>query len=170
MTFNLNINGPFEITKTKSNTGGVHPLATPGRVGKKAETMFCLQPSKIVEIEVKLKAPSPQNSEEWPMIIKSERNGLLTAHFANGMKQNLMLDAQLLRPKLILLTEKPSKNDKAYDELDFGTVHIDKHRTVRLFLSNITTVTGKWRLNYVTFPKKQTIGYSTLTAWEQENL
>lgn len=86
MNFNLNINGPFEITKTKSNTGGVHPLATPGRVGKKAETMFCLQPSKIVEIEVKLKAPSPQNSEEWPMIIKSERNGLLTAHFANGMK------------------------------------------------------------------------------------
>jgi hypothetical protein len=42
MTFNLNINGPFEIVKTKSNTGGVHPLATPGRVGKKAETMFCL--------------------------------------------------------------------------------------------------------------------------------
>ena len=104
------------------------------------------------------------------MIIKSERNGLLTAIFANGMKQNLMLDALLLRPKLILLTEKPSKNDKAMDELDFGTVHIDKHRTVRLFLSNITTVTGKWRLNYVTFPKKQTIGYSTLTAWEQENL
>jgi len=42
MTFNLNINGPFEIVKTKSNTGAVHPLATPGRVGKKAETMFCL--------------------------------------------------------------------------------------------------------------------------------
>ena len=49
-----------------------------------------------------------------------------------------MLDAMLLRPKLILLTEKPSKNDKALDELDFGTVHIDNHRTVRLFLTNIT--------------------------------
>jgi hypothetical protein len=103
------------------------------------------------------------------MIIKSERNGELIAQFANGMKQKLMLDALLLRPKLILLTEKPSKNDKAMDELDFGTVHIDQHRTVRIFLSNITSVTGKWRLNYVTFPKKQTIGYSTMTAWEQEN-
>ena len=79
MVFNLNVNGPFEIVKTKSNTGAVHPLATPGRVGKKPETMFCLQPSKIVEIEVKFKAPSPQNSEVWPMIIKSERNGELVA-------------------------------------------------------------------------------------------
>jgi hypothetical protein len=86
--------------------------------------------------------------------------------FANGMQQKLMLDAMLLRSKLVLLTEKPSKNDKAMDELDFGTVHIDKHRTVRLFLTNITTVTGKWSLNYVAFPKKSTIGYSTLTAWE----
>jgi hypothetical protein len=42
MVFNLNVNGPFEIVKTKSNTGAAHPLATPGRVGKKAETMFCL--------------------------------------------------------------------------------------------------------------------------------
>jgi hypothetical protein len=132
--------------------------------------MFCLQPSKIIEIEVKLKAPSPQSSEEWPMIIKTERSGELIAHFANGMKQKLMLDALLMRSMLKLLTEKPSKNDKAMDELDFGTVHIEKHRTVRLFLSNITTVTGKWKLNYVSFPKKSTIGYSTLTAWEQENL
>ena len=74
MTFNLNVSGPFEIVKTKSNTGGVHPLATPGRLGgKKVESMFCLQPAKIVEIEVKFKAPSPGNSEDWPMIIKSER-------------------------------------------------------------------------------------------------
>ena len=94
----------------------------------------------------------------------------MVAVFANGMQQKLMLDAMLLRSKLVLLTEKPSKNDKAMDELDFGTVHIDKHRTVRLFLTNITNVTGKWSLNYVAFPKKSTIGYSTLTAWEQENL
>lgn len=28
LTFNLNISGPFEIVKTKSNTGAKHPLAT----------------------------------------------------------------------------------------------------------------------------------------------
>lgn len=31
MIFKLNINGPFEIVKTKSNTGAVHPLATPSK-------------------------------------------------------------------------------------------------------------------------------------------
>lgn len=81
-----------------------------------------------------------------------------------------MLDAIMMRPKLELLTEKPSKNDKAWDELDMGTVHIDKFRTVKVFLSNITEVTAKWRLNYVSFPKKQTIGYSTMTPWETENM
>ena len=29
LTFNLSASGPFEIVKTKSNTGAVHPLATP---------------------------------------------------------------------------------------------------------------------------------------------
>ena len=43
-----------------------------------------------------------------------------------------------MRPKLELLTEKPSKNDKAMDELDFGVVNIDKHRTIKVFLSNVT--------------------------------
>ena len=68
------------------------------------------------------------------------------------------------------MTEKPSKNDKAIDELDFGTVNIDKHRTTKVFLSNITEVTAKWNLNYVKFPKKQTIGYNTTTPWEVENM
>ena len=27
MTFNFNVDGPFEIVKTKSNTGAKHPLA-----------------------------------------------------------------------------------------------------------------------------------------------
>jgi hypothetical protein len=27
LTFNLNINGPFEIVKTKTNSGAAHPLA-----------------------------------------------------------------------------------------------------------------------------------------------
>jgi len=76
----------------------------------------------------------------------------------------------LLRPKLELLTEKPSKNDKALDELDFGVVNVDKFRTIRVYLSNITEVSAKWKLNYVSFPKKSTIGHSTTTPWEIENM
>jgi hypothetical protein len=63
LTFNMNINGPFEIVKTKTNSGAVHPLSAQNTVGggdesiksaskksanaskvlkKKVETMFCL--------------------------------------------------------------------------------------------------------------------------------
>lgn len=27
LTFNLNINGPFEIVRTKTNSGAVHPMS-----------------------------------------------------------------------------------------------------------------------------------------------
>lgn len=43
-------------------------------------------------------------------------------------------------------------------------------RTITIFLSNITEVTANWMLNYVKFPKKQTISKYTTTAWEEENL
>jgi hypothetical protein len=76
----------------------------------------------------------------------------------------------LLRPKIVLLTENPSKNDKAMDELEFGTVNIEKFRTIKVFLSNITPVTARWKLNYVKFPTKRTIGHNTTTPWEQENM
>jgi len=60
MTFNLSTSGPFEISKTKTNTGAKHPLAqgTPTKVlKKKVETMFVLQPLKICEVSVKFNAP-----------------------------------------------------------------------------------------------------------------
>mmetsp|Transcript_3584 Transcript_3584/g.2610 ORF Transcript_3584/g.2610 Transcript_3584/m.2610 type:complete len:224 (+) Transcript_3584:1049-1720(+) len=132
--------------------------------------MFCLQPLKIVELHIKFKTPPPTSSEEWPLIIKNERSGELLIYFSNGQQQRLALDGLLLRPLLRLLTEKPSKNDKAWDELDFGVVNVAKWRTVKVFLSNSTEVTARWKLNYVKFPKKQTIGHSTTTPWEQENM
>lgn len=148
MVFNLSLNGPFEIVKTKSNTGAKHPMAssvTPSKhVKPKVETMFALQPLKIVEVHVKFLTPQATNTEEWPMTIKNERKGEIIAHFANGDSQKLFLDGLLLRPMVELLTEKPSKNDKAMDEMDFGTVNIDKFRTIRVFLSNTTEVTARW--------------------------
>lgn len=49
-----------------------------------------------------------------------------------------------MRPKIVLLTEKASKNDKAMDEITFGTCNVDKVRTIKIYLSNITDVTAKW--------------------------
>lgn len=46
--------------------------------------MFCLQPLKILEIDIKFKAPAPSATEEWPMIIRNERHGELVAQFSNG--------------------------------------------------------------------------------------
>jgi len=54
LTFNFTVQGPFEIVKSKTNSGAKHPMATsstPSKVLKeKIETAFCLQPLKIVEL------------------------------------------------------------------------------------------------------------------------
>ena len=70
----------------------------------------------------------------------------------------------------MLLTEKMSRNDKAQDELDFGICNVDKVRKISIFLSNTTEVSANWKLNYVKFPKKQTVSKYTTTQWEEENL
>ena len=148
MTFNFQTTGPFEIVKSKSNTGAKHPLSTQGTQSKvvkqKVETMFCLQPLKIVELQVKFIAPKASDVDEWKMIMKNERSGELVASFQNGDTQKFALHGVLLRPKLILLTEKMSKNDKAQDEMEFGICNVDKHRTIKIFLSNITEVSANW--------------------------
>lgn len=173
MIFNLNTTGPFEIVGTKTNTGAKHPLAgqnTPTKVmKKKVETMFCLQPQKIVDISVKFKAPKANNNDEWPMVINTPRQGILTANFANGETQKFFLEGEMLRPMVNLLTEAPSKNDYAVDEMNFGVCNVDKTRTIRLYLSNETPVTAKWALNYVKFPKKTVASKYTTTKWEEEN-
>lgn len=55
----------------------------------------------------------------------------------------------LLRPKVTVLTDFPSKNDYAMDELDFGKVNVEKSRTIHVYLANETEVTAKWQLTYV---------------------
>jgi hypothetical protein len=76
MIFNLTSSGPFEIVKTKTNTNASHPNAPPLPASSKqliitsianvkkptVQTYFCLQPLKILEIQIKFKAPSPQNT------------------------------------------------------------------------------------------------------------
>jgi hypothetical protein len=106
LTFNLNVDGQFEIINTKTNSGAVHPLSRPTSSAKslikKVETMFCLQPAKIVEITLKFSHPSPNDNDKWPNIMKKELNGVVNIHYANGAEQKLMLLGRLLRPRLKL--------------------------------------------------------------------
>lgn len=88
------------------------------------------------------------------MTIFNEQKGEIVAHFNNGDTQKLFIDAVLMRPRVVLLTDFLSRNDYAMDELDFGTVNVEKDRTIHVYLSNATDVTAKWQLNYVKFPKK----------------
>lgn len=141
MTFNFGVSGPFQIVNSKSNTGAKHPLAISEAtktksIKQKAETMYCLQPLKIVELHVKLMAPKALQLEEWPTTIRNEREGELVAAFSNGDSQVFKLHGLLLRPKIVLLTEKESKNDYAMDEMEFGIVNVDKLRTIKVYLSN----------------------------------
>lgn len=74
-----------------------------------------------------------------------------------------------MRPRVVVLTDFPSKNDYALDELDFGQVNVERDRTIHVYLSNVTEVTARWQLHYVKFPKKATFGHNTTTPWEVEN-
>jgi len=116
MVITFGVDGPFEIVKSKTNSGGKHPLADQEKakkvVKKKVETMFCLQPLKIVELHVKFMAPKAADTAEWPMIMNNERSGKLIASFQNGDTQKFSLHGLMLRPKIILLTEYYSRNDK----------------------------------------------------------
>ena len=132
--------------------------------------MFSLLSHNIIEVHVKLLAPSAADRAEWPMTILNERKGEIVAYFANGDQQKLFLDGMLLRPKVTVLTDFPSKNDYAMDELDFGKVNVERSRTIHVYLANETEVTAKWQLSYVQFPKKSTIGHNTTTPWEVENM
>ena len=82
-------------------------------VKAKVETAFCLQPLKIVELHVRFNAPKSADQVEWPMIMHNARSGELQAAFSNGDTQSFDILGQLMRPKLLLLTEFSSRNDKA---------------------------------------------------------
>lgn len=78
LKFNLLLNGPFELVKSKTNAAEKmakeklppRPNSGLGKLGKlpPPETMFLLQPSTIVEAHVALKAPKVTSLEEWPMV------------------------------------------------------------------------------------------------------
>lgn len=157
MVFNISTEGPFEVVKTKTNSEEMHPLSKkPGlkTVVQKAETMFNLQPSTIVQLTTVFVTPEATNKEEWPDIIYVEQKGRINVAFANGKSQSFDLMGKLVRPQLKLQPQKPSKNDLAQDELDLGIVNTDHGRTITFFLSNLTGAAAHWNLNYVKFPER----------------
>ena len=52
------------------------------------------------------------------------KNGSLTFSYANGSVEQLILEANLLRPYVTIHIKNAKKNELAEDEYDFGTVFI----------------------------------------------
>jgi hypothetical protein len=89
MIFNVSVDGPFEIVGAKTNTGATHPLAqrpSSRSIKSKPETMYNLQPEKILQIATKFITPNPTDKNEWPEIIRVENEGRLNIAFANGVQ------------------------------------------------------------------------------------
>lgn len=72
LIFKVDTEGPFKIIGTKTNSGSVHPLAPvrPSSKGINAapETMFSLQPDKIVQMKIEFSPPNSSNLTDWPLV------------------------------------------------------------------------------------------------------
>lgn len=170
--FQINTEGPFQILKTKTNSGETHPLshkATTKAIKQNPEVLFNLQPEKLLQITMRFLTPDPTNKADWPDIIRIPNEGRLHIAYSNSKSQTFKMLGNLLRPKIFLQTQKPSKNSKAQDELDLGEVNTSNGRTLTFFISNETPVPAHWTLNYIKFPSKSTMGYMTTTMLETEN-
>ena len=66
-------NQPAAITDGSEKKEGDTTKKKSKVIAPKVETMFCLQPLKIVEVHVKFKAPPQTETSEWPMTIRNER-------------------------------------------------------------------------------------------------
>ena len=166
----LETGGSFELATTTTNAPP-HPLAKTSD-GKRAQTLFSLLPGTFLDVTCKAIRPDPENFEEWPLTMRTIKTGSLIMNYSNGTKEQIILEANLLRPYISINMKGVKKNEIAEEEFDFGTVYMDKERTkmVVLYLRNESKVTGKWTLNYVKIVPKSTLGLKTITRLEKENI
>jgi hypothetical protein len=184
LSFTLGVpDGPFMITNVRNSASLYLQDYEGGCVADKVENMklrrtssnmplsnqkHTLSPEDNLQIAVKFLKPSPTDPDAWPMVpVHLIRNELLI-QFVSGHTQNLILEGKLWRPKLVLASEQIDELKKLTEQ-DFGKVNIDHGKKIVIYISNISPVDAKWRLIYVSFPKKQNIGWKTKTTKESEN-
>lgn len=161
--FTLEIEGPFKIIQTYTNSPLKYELAS------SSQFTFNLAENTNLELKIAFQAPKPKDNTLWPLTQRMSQTGHLIVHFSNGDVQSFNLKADLLRPILVLNNTGFEGKDDGKDDRDFGLVHIKNHKTIAIYLSNITKVPGKWKLLYVKFPQKKLTGFATKTNLEFEN-
>lgn len=160
--------GPFSVVSTFTNAPP-HPLAK--ETSQHVQTLFNLLPGTFVEAECKVLKPNPSNLSQWPLVGRMTKHGTLTLNYSNKTAENVVLEANFLRPHITIHIKDLGKNDLAEDEFDFGTVYIDKERAkeVVMYLKNESAAVAKWSLNHVTIQSKPVLGHKTITRLEKEN-
>jgi len=169
ITVSLETNGPFDLVSTTSNAPP-HPLAKTQE--KKVQTLFCLLPGTFLDVVCKTHKPDVNDFDEWPMNLHTVKNGELIMNYSNNTSEQIVLESNLLRPKVTINIKGSKKNELAEEEFDFGTVYLDKERTkdIVMYLRNESKAGAKWTLNYVKILPKATLGHKTITRLERENI
>ncbi|CAG9311669.1 unnamed protein product [Blepharisma stoltei] len=176
-------NGPFMIVQAKSSAPIYLQDYEGGAVADKVEQLklkktssnlpiteqkYTLAPEDNLQVFIKFLKPNLNDIDAWPLASRSSIGGSFLIRFSNGHEQRLKLEARLYRPKIIINSEQSDEFKKLIEQ-DFGIVNIQFSKKLSLFLSNVSPVDAKWRLNYVQYPKKKNTGWKTMTKQEKED-
>lgn len=164
----LETKGDFAITGTATNSG-THPLA---KGGEKVQTLFSLRPGSFLEVRCRADKGRPSEVDRWPLVERVSRQGALLLNYSNKSCEQIVLQANYLRPRVTVDIKDSTMNSYGEQEYDFGAVFIDegKYKDLVIFLRNETKVTAKWRLNHIknsAQPKEQIFDDQSVFAFSE---
>ena len=157
MLVKLDIEGPFKIVNTD-------PIEA--SLGK---GIYNIIPNSNLKVDVKYIIPNVNDEKEWPMTLTNIREGKLIVTFENGEKEQYLLTAYLLRPR-ILMSLTGNESVEYLDYIDFGHVNCSSMKIEPIYLMNDTTVDTNWTINYIKFIPRKTYGAGTVTIEEKEDM
>ncbi|EGR30726.1 hypothetical protein IMG5_124930 [Ichthyophthirius multifiliis] len=151
LKFQIHIIGPFKIMQAATNSPASYDqevvLLTPEHISY-LQNKFNLVQNSNLSLKIEFQGPKANNYQEWPLTYKTYKFGKLQILFENGDQQNIELEGHLLRPLVYLNTS--GIEDVEGDQIqDFDTVNINNYKSITIFLSNISQVPAKWKINNI---------------------
>ena len=104
----------------------------------------------------------------WPLAPVVRLPGLIHINYANGDYQSFELEGALLRP-VLYLNVMGFESTKPEELIEFGICHIKNFVQKTVYLTNVSPIPAKWKLNSIKYPVKNTISLGTLTKLEIED-
>ena len=98
---NVNLEGPFKLVKTETNSSLKHALAYKM---KSPQQSFNLSDNSNLVLEIAFTPGKATKHEQWPLARKIYKHGKIVISYANGDYQEIKLEGLCLRPVLKLNT------------------------------------------------------------------